>query len=93
MGLEERSRLGTKGRFFRCVVGDPAGKVIPKDVRDEYCGRFGGGWEGRFHANAITPLGEAKSASMGSGGALLPALREDYRSWKSNARQAVSQFD
>jgi hypothetical protein len=39
-----------------------ARKVIPKDVRDEYCARFGGGWEERFYAKAGTPVGEAKRA-------------------------------
>lgn len=39
-----------------------ARKVIPKDVRDEYCALFGGGWEERFYAKAGTPLGEAKRA-------------------------------
>lgn len=29
-----------------------ARKVIPKDVRDEYCALFGSGWEERFGAPA-----------------------------------------
>jgi integrase len=37
-----------------------ARKVIPKDVRDEYCALFNGGWEDRFYAKAGTSLGEAK---------------------------------
>ena len=37
-----------------------ARKAIPKDVRDEYRGRFGGGWEERFYAEAGTPVGDAK---------------------------------
>jgi len=39
-----------------------ARKVIPKDVREEYCALFGGGWEERFYVNAGTSLGEAKRA-------------------------------
>jgi integrase len=39
-----------------------ARKGIPKEVRDEYRARFGGGWEERFYAKPDTPLGEAKSA-------------------------------
>jgi hypothetical protein len=39
-----------------------ARKSIPKDVRNKYRERFGGGWEERFHADAATPLGEAKRA-------------------------------
>jgi hypothetical protein len=39
-----------------------ARKGIPKDVRDAYRERFGGGWEARFHADAGTPVGEAKRA-------------------------------
>jgi hypothetical protein len=39
-----------------------ARKGIPKDVRDEYRKRFGGGWEERFHANAGTTVGDAKRA-------------------------------
>jgi hypothetical protein len=38
-----------------------ARKVIPKDVRDEYRARFGGGWEERYYAKASASLGEAKS--------------------------------
>jgi integrase len=37
-----------------------ARKVIPKDVRDEYCALFGGGWEERFYAKAGTSIGDAK---------------------------------
>src|SRR5262249_45837983 len=37
-----------------------ARKVIPKDVRDEYHARFGGGWEERFYAEPGTSLGDAK---------------------------------
>jgi hypothetical protein len=39
-----------------------ARKVIPKDVRDEYCARFRGGWEERFYVEAGTSVGEAKRA-------------------------------
>jgi integrase len=39
-----------------------ARKVVPKDVREEYRARFGGGWEERFYAEAGTRVGEAKGA-------------------------------
>jgi hypothetical protein len=42
-----------------------ARKVIPKDMRDDYRARFGGGWEERFYAKPGTPrLGKRKVHSM-----------------------------
>ena len=38
-----------------------ARKGIPKDVRDEYQRLYGQGWEVPFHAEAGTPLSEAKA--------------------------------
>jgi integrase len=38
-----------------------ARKGIPKDVRDEYQRLYGQGWEVQFHAEAGTPLSEAKA--------------------------------
>jgi integrase len=39
-----------------------ARKIIPQNVRAEYCARFRGGWEERFYVKAGTPLGDAKRA-------------------------------
>ncbi|MFL6834312.1 MAG: hypothetical protein ACJ8F0_17155 [Xanthobacteraceae bacterium] len=44
-----------------------ARKVIPKDVRDEYCARFRGGWEERFYVEAGTSVG-ASCVGIANGG-------------------------